>query len=99
MKDFNFKEKEVVKDEDILKYKNFNNVLEKHKTITKSYTTIKKIWGGLILVSVFGVISFYNLKNEMPPSKPDDFTEQKISTSIKPIIVKALGKLSKSMQN
>ena len=96
MKDFNFKEKEVVKDEDILKYKNFNKVLEKHKTITKSYTTIKKIWGGIILFSVFGVISFYNLKNETAPSKPHDFTEQKTSTPIKPIIVKALEKSSKT---
>lgn len=96
MKDFNFKEKEVAKDEDILKYKNFNKVLEKHKTITKSYNTIKKIWGGIILVSLFGVISFYNFKNKTPLSKTNNITEQKASTSIKPIFIKAVEKSSET---
>jgi len=94
MKDFNFKEKEVVKDEDILKYKNFNEVLDKHKTITKSYTTVRKIWGGVILASIFGVISFYNFKNEIPPTKPINIAKQRISTSIKPIVVKSAEKSS-----
>ena len=52
MKDFNFKEKEVVKDEDLLKYKNFNEVIQKHKTITKTYNTVRKIWGGIGLATV-----------------------------------------------
>ena len=77
MKDFNFKEKKVVKDEDILKYKNFDEVLTKHKTITKSYNTINKIWGGIILTSIIGVISFYNLKNETTPSKTIKTVEHK----------------------
>jgi len=94
MKDFNFKEKEIVKDEDILKYKNFNEVLAKHKTITKSYTTVRKIWGGIILASIFGVISFYNFKNEIPPTKPINIAKQRISTSIKPIVVKLAEKSS-----
>ena len=84
MKDFNFKEKKVVKDEDILKYKNFDEVLTKHKTITKSYNTIKKIWGGIILTSIIGVISFYNLKNETTPSKTIKTVEHKTKLSNNP---------------
>ena len=92
MKDFNFKEKEVVKDEDILKYKNFNEVLEKHKTITKSYTTVRKIWGGVILASVFGFISFYNFKDKITQAKPINLTEKIMTTPINPKIVKTVKK-------
>jgi hypothetical protein len=75
MKDFNFKEKEVVKDEDLLKYKNFNEVIQKHQTITKSYHTIRIIWGGIGLAAIIGLVTLYNFSDEIVLPKPIHLTK------------------------
>ncbi len=78
MKDYNFKEKEVVKDDELLKYKNFNEVLQKHQAISKSYSTVRKIWGGIGLATILGIVTLYNFSNETIPSEPIHITEEKI---------------------
>jgi hypothetical protein len=92
MKDFNFKEKEVVKDEDLLKYKNFNQVIQKHDTISKGYSTIRKIWGGIGLATILSVVAFYNFKNETIPSNPIHLTENKTTEIVQPLGIKSINK-------
>lgn len=60
MNEFKFKQKEVVKDEDLLKFKNFNEVLTKHNQISRSYKSIAKVWGSIGLAALIGVVAFLN---------------------------------------
>lgn len=61
MKNFKYKEKVVTNDEDLMKYKSFSKVLDKHQSISSSYKNIWKIWGGIGLASVIVIITFLGL--------------------------------------
>jgi hypothetical protein len=71
MNEFKFKQKEVVKDEDLLKYKNFNEVLNKHDQISKGYKSIVKIWGSIGLALLIGAIALFNT-NPTPTDQVDN---------------------------
>ena len=95
MKGFKFKTKKVVQDIDLLKYKDFGEVLQKHQTISKSNKSIWKVWGASGFAVMIGFIIFTLLtkKENIINTNPNQLLVQKNVKQldkIKPVSIKTV---------
>lgn len=93
MKGFKFKTKKVVQDIDLLKYKDFDEVLQKHQTISKSYKSTWKVWGASGFAIMFGFIIFTLLTKKENIINPNQLLVQKNIKQldkIKPVSIKTV---------